>query len=151
MTKENEWPTAKYVLTQKAHMPRVPGAEPEMLAEGTEIIFDGKPGPHMRALDDDGMVAKAMVGNQNLSPHNSEPMVGDDDDKLALKIGEAIAKAMITALPAMAVAMIEAMQKAQQPAAPVPQQAPPPPPPAAPVQAPPPPPPPADKAPAKAK
>ncbi len=147
-----QWPTTKYTLTQKAHMPRVPGAEPEMLSEGTEVIYDGKPGPHMRAMDDDGAVAKAMVGKQNLSPFNNEPMTGDEDDQFAMKIADAIGKALVIALPAVATAIIEAMQKAQRPPAPVSMEPPPAPPPA-PAQAPPPPPPPppaADKQP-KAK
>lgn len=55
---ETTWPAGRYRLLRKAYVPRVPGEICELLDEGAEIRFDGKPGPHMEPLDD---VARANV------------------------------------------------------------------------------------------
>lgn len=136
------FPRGRYRLTQKALMPRNPGGEPELLLPGTEVIYEGKPGPHMEALDDDAKVAKALAGEQRLDPHNFEPLVGDDDDRLAVKIAEAVSRAMATAIPEIIEKVQAGIAKAQQPK-PAVSMAPPPPPP--------PPPPPAEMPSAKAK
>lgn len=46
-----DWPKGTYRLTETAYMPRVPGGVSEHLAAGTEVVYEGKPGPHMEPLD----------------------------------------------------------------------------------------------------
>lgn len=114
---EPTYPRGKYRLTMKAYASRKPGGDLEMLEPGTEIEYEGKPGPHMEALDDDAKVAKALAGEQRLDPHNVEPLNGgDDDERLAVKIADAVSKAMVVAIPQIITAVMDGMAKAQKPA-----------------------------------
>lgn len=80
-----KWPPGRYRLSQKAYMARVPGGDHEVLDEGTEVVWDGLPGPHMDALD---AQAKANVehaqkthGTQTLDPTNELSLIlGEIDD-----------------------------------------------------------------------
>jgi hypothetical protein len=129
MPDDDGWPECDYTLTQRAYAPRVPGADPEMLDAGTVVRYKGKPGPHMQATDDEGRIAIAMAGNQTLNPHGVVmPGPVDDDEKLAVKIGEAISKAITEGLPALAAAMAAHSAPAAAPVAAKPPPPPPPPP-----------------------
>lgn len=49
--KREPWPIGKYTLTERAEIPRHPGAMRLLQEKGTEILYDGMPGPHMEPLD----------------------------------------------------------------------------------------------------
>lgn len=53
----------RYRLLEKAEMPKVPGGGRELLDPGTEIVWIGKPGPHMEPLDDNAHEAVRRSGN----------------------------------------------------------------------------------------
>lgn len=68
---EAAWPTGRYKLTEDAYIGRAPGAHHERLGPGTEIIYCGRPGPHMEPLD--GPAREAVdrsdgIGEQHLDP-----------------------------------------------------------------------------------
>lgn len=58
---EVKWPAGRYRLQDKAYLPTFPGAEPQLLESGTEIVHDGKPGLTMEPLDDGAKQAKEMA------------------------------------------------------------------------------------------
>jgi len=150
MSEQITWPRATYRLTEEAYMPRVPGAGDEMLPVGTEIIFDGKPGGHMEAMDADGQLAKSLAGTSGTgSVHNNSPLEAEDTTSRQVRqVADIIAGALRLVLPEMGAAMMEAAMKAQRshglpeqrPVEPTPPPAPPPPapPPAPAPQVPPP-------------
>lgn len=149
-----DWPTARYRLKARAYMPRMPGFDHEMLEPGTEVFWNGKPGPHMDALDEAGAEALLRAGPQSLDPFGSVPLGAavSDEDVLAERIGAALAKALPGVLAAMTAQQAPIVHAAPAPApAPLAVQPPmqPPPPPAPPTPptppTPPPPPPPPDK------
>lgn len=97
------WPTGKYRLLTTANIPRVPGGSDELLPEGTEIEYAGKPAIHMRPLDNEAYGAYALAGLNPLpeGASISKPVVPldgptseDDDARLARVMGEAFAKAI---------------------------------------------------------
>ena len=98
-----EWPTAKYRLNQPAHIGMFPGDEHRILEAGVEILYDGKPGPHMDPVDEAAHAAKARVGKQVLDFTQVEPLThGDEQDLLAERTAVAVVKALAVAggLPA---------------------------------------------------
>lgn len=105
-----QYPTGRYVLNQKAHMARTPGGDVEMLEGGTEIVYDGKPGPHMDALDDDARLAKAMAGQQDLHPENKIALtMGSAEDRrteaMVAAVTKGITEGLAAAMPAMGAAI----------------------------------------------
>jgi hypothetical protein len=91
-----DWPTTEYTLTRRAYMPRFPGSDHELLEEQTKVVWDGKPGPHMEPLTDEGREAVQRAGPQVLDFTQHEPLsAGDDEDKMAARIAKAVATAMI--------------------------------------------------------
>lgn len=145
-----EWPTAKYRLNQPAHIGMFPGDEHRVLDAGVEILYDGKPGPHMDPVDEAAHAAKARVGKQVLDFTQVEPLThGDEQDLLAERTAVAVVKALAAAgvLPTARVAAAPQVAAAAAPMVAVPgltiETAPP-------VAAAPPPPPPPPPIPAKA-
>lgn len=51
-----------YRLLEKAEIARVPGGGRELLDAGTEIIYLGRPGPHMEPLNDAARAQFAAAG-----------------------------------------------------------------------------------------
>ena len=93
------WPAAKYRLLDRAYMGMFPGDEPRIVEAGAEVIWDGKPGPHMEALDDDGRAAKERAGFQRLDFTSVAPMtVGDEQDVLVERAAAAASAGVIAAL-----------------------------------------------------
>jgi len=93
------WPAAKYRLLDRAYMGMFPGDEPRIVEAGAEVIWDGKPGPHMEALDDEGRAAKERAGIQRLDFTSVAPMtVGDEQDLLVERAAAAASAGVIAAL-----------------------------------------------------
>jgi hypothetical protein len=154
-----EYPAGRYKLRSESYMPRMPGFDHELLTPGTEVVWAGRPGPHLEPLDDQARQNYEASGaaGMSLDPFASIPLTNaaDDDDILAERIARAMGPAMISALGKLGFIQ----QQAAPPAKPAPaiQQMPPmapaappaPPPPPAPTEVlPPPPPPPPPAAPA---
>jgi hypothetical protein len=85
---EAPWPAASYKLNQRAYMPRSPGFDHDVLEEGTTVLWDGKPGPHMDPLDDTARAAKERAGEMTLDWTQYMPLNGDatDEDMMTSKI-----------------------------------------------------------------
>ena len=102
MAEEQNWPAARYRLRSEAYMPRMPGFGDELLAPGTEVVWAGKPGPHLEPLDATAQAAYAVAGadGMSLDPFASIPLTGaaTDDDILAERIARAMGPALVSAL-----------------------------------------------------
>lgn len=55
------WLAGRYRLTARAHMPPAPGQNAAMMEVGDEVVWAGKPGPHMHPLDAAAMVNVGRV------------------------------------------------------------------------------------------
>ena len=123
MAEEQNWPAARYRLRSEAYMPRMPGFGDELLAPGTEVVWAGKPGPHLEPLDATAQAAYTAAGadGMSLDPFASIPLTdaATDDDILAERIARAMGPAMVSAL-----AKLGFVQQSQAPAAPAQPQAP---------------------------
>lgn len=80
-----KWPAGRYKLTQESYIGRIPGADHEKLPAGTEIIWDGLPGPHMEPIDAQAIAnvahAERTVGMQTLDPTSELSLIiGEDAD-----------------------------------------------------------------------
>lgn len=135
MSKTEQWPVGRYRLEQRSYIPSAPGMVHELLEAGTEITFDGKPGPHMTPLDEGAALAYELSGAKDvvLDPFSRIPLnAPTENDAQAERIAEAVAKATseVTA-SAMAAAMAQIATAALTPTAPAasPPASPPPPPP----------------------
>lgn len=102
MAEEQNWPAARYRLRSEAYMPRMPHFDCEILAPGTEVVWAGRPGPHLEPLDDLARAAYAAAGadGMSLDPFACVPLTdaATDDDILAERIARAMGPAMISAL-----------------------------------------------------
>jgi len=63
-----DWPTCKYQLSAKAFIAPAPGKAARIVNALEVIEFDGKPGPHMIPLCDEGKAAKDRAGAQTTDP-----------------------------------------------------------------------------------
>lgn len=99
---EETGPTGRYRLLMQSYMPRSPGLDSELLEPGTEVVWDGKPGPHMQPIDGGAQVAYVTAGadKMTLDPFARLPLTdaATDDDLLAERIARAMGPAMISAL-----------------------------------------------------
>ena len=115
MHPEPIWPTGKYRLKHEAYIARMPGFDHELLPSGTEIIYSGKPGPHMEPLDESATEACRMAGAEqmNLDPFGNVPMTSaaTDDEVIAERVAAAVASAFVKMglVPA-----VQSVQQAQQ-------------------------------------
>lgn len=92
---EAPWPAARYRLLAKAYIPRSPGREHEVLEEGAEVVWDGKPGPHMQPLDEEGEAAMLRAGPQKLDPFGTIQLnAASEEELMGERIGAAVAKAL---------------------------------------------------------
>lgn len=106
----------RYRLTAKAHLPKHPGGEPELLDEGAEVTFAGRPGPHMEPLDEAARKAKAaeptgqVMDFTRLIPLDTPVAEDTQMERLGSVIAKALAEALapllarLAPLPATAVA-----------------------------------------------
>lgn len=85
---------ARYKLLQPSYVKQHPGAAyPQLLPEGTEIVYDDVPGPHMEPLDKEAEIAmseyqKARPGatldpTRHL-PNGLDPMAGKTVEQLVM-------------------------------------------------------------------
>lgn len=99
---QETWPTGRYRLKSEAYIARMPGFDHEILASGAEIVYCGKPGPHMEPLDEGAHEAYARAGAAGmvLDPFASIPLgsAATDDDLLAERIARAMGPAVVAAL-----------------------------------------------------
>lgn len=92
---EPTWPLARYELLAKAYIPRSPGREHEVLEAGAEVLWGGKPGPHMRPLDEAGEAAMQRAGSQTLDPFGTIQLnAATEEELMGERIGAAVAKAL---------------------------------------------------------
>lgn len=93
------WPTARYRLTQKSYIARLPGEDPEIIdpeltgANGQPlhdpfVIWNGKPGPHMEPTCPLGEEAVKRAGPQTLTPINELSLVLGEDTDLDTRIAK---------------------------------------------------------------
>lgn len=80
-----KWPQGRYKLTERAYIGRIPGADHEPLEAGTDVVWDGMPGPHMDPLDAQARAnvehALRTQGRQTLDPtQDLSLIVGEVDD-----------------------------------------------------------------------
>jgi len=99
---QETWPTGRYRLKSEAYVSRAPGFDHELLAAGAEIVYCGKPGPHMEPLDEGAHEAYARAGAAGmvLDPFATIPLgsAATDDDLLAERIARAMGPAIVAAL-----------------------------------------------------
>lgn len=55
-----DWPLGKYRLLARSYIASRPGGFPSTLNEGTEILYDRKPGSNLEPLDDGARKAVAI-------------------------------------------------------------------------------------------
>lgn len=82
MTEITTFSAGRYRLLRKSYLPRRPGEMCEVLDEGAEVLFDGRPGPHLDPLDD---VARQNVERAGVTRDLS---VLDPMDALPLTVGD---------------------------------------------------------------
>lgn len=85
-----KWPAGRYRLTQESYIGRIPGADHERLPPGSEIVWDGLPGPHMEPIDAQAHAnvehAMRTVGQQTLDPTTELSLIlGEDTDLTAME------------------------------------------------------------------
>ena len=99
---QETWPTGRYRLKSEAYIARAPGFDHELLASGAEIVYCGKPGPHMEPLDEGAHEAYSRAGAAGmvLDPFATIPLgsAATDDDLLAERIARAMGPAVVAAL-----------------------------------------------------
>jgi len=94
-----------YQLLFEAYMPRMPGQACELLAAGTHVVSDLRPGPHLLPTNDAARAAfqAAGVTSMHLDPFARVPMSDPATDE------EAMTERFVRALMA-AQARVSAMQ-----------------------------------------
>ncbi len=93
---EEKWPLGHYRLLVRAYIPRAPGQEHQLLEADQEVLWQGKPGPHMYPLDDAAKEAVTRAGPQSIDPSSYIPLTSaaSDEDMLADRVAAAVAKAL---------------------------------------------------------
>lgn len=138
MSREPNWPTGQYRLTEEAYIGRTPNAMHEVLPEDTVITHNGRPGPHMQPMDEGAKQAVATAEklgglgaldptaslDLTMAPETEKALLLEKNAELEARIAEASAR--------VAAAEPEAEAPAQEAAQPAPNPPPPPPPPPAP-------------------
>jgi len=60
------WPLGRYKLTERAHIPPMPGKPHALLERDDEVVWGGRPGAHMQPLDDQAKANVARVEAEEL-------------------------------------------------------------------------------------
>lgn len=121
MAEDKDYPAGRYRLRSESYMPRMPGFEHELLAPGTEVVWAGRPGPHLEPLDATAQAAYTAAGadGMSLDPFASIPLTdaATDDDILAERIARAMGPAMVSALAKLGFVQSQAPTAPAQPEA----------------------------------
>jgi len=85
---------AKYKLLQASYIKQHPSAPyPQLLPEGSEIVYDGTPGPHMEPVDKEAETAMAEYQKERPGatldptrhlPNGIDPMAGKTVEQLVM-------------------------------------------------------------------
>jgi len=85
---------ARYKLLQQSYIKQHPAAQyPQLLPEGSEIVYDGIPGPHMEPLDKEAEIAMAEYQKAHPGasldptrhlPNGIDPMAGKTVEQLVM-------------------------------------------------------------------